>query len=245
MTPNLGATFLFYLKHQYLQKRDPISCGGAITVLANALHLDLGNLQPLLGEWRVGFPTINACGMVRKRQGRYFIHVLGVGRIYSAPLPNNLFSIEEGRLHYDVHVEQDQWHNQEPEDGDEVKELGGGPKQETQPQNPYTTYEDVYTLEGTIDNLYNLSISLCETTPDMTLSFHWPNHWHYQPPQRSTRWSCKSLSLVMPPLSHKFGEFYLCNNEFVLQFFVSSGTLMLEKCLQFAIYFPSFLVCFC
>jgi hypothetical protein len=50
MTPNLGAILLFYFKHQYLQNKGPIACGGVITVLANTLRLDLGNLQPLLGE---------------------------------------------------------------------------------------------------------------------------------------------------------------------------------------------------
>ena len=77
LTPNLGALLVFYLKYQALQTRGPIACGGVVTVLANALHIDLGNLRPLLGERRIGFTTLNACGMVKKRQGRYFIHIHG------------------------------------------------------------------------------------------------------------------------------------------------------------------------
>jgi hypothetical protein len=84
-------------------------------------------------------------------------------------------------LHYDVQVEQDQPHDQDPEDDGEVEEQGGGPEQQAQPQNPYATYEDVYMLGGAIDNL---SINLRDTTQDMTSSFgHWSNQWNYSPLQ--------------------------------------------------------------
>jgi hypothetical protein len=73
MTPNLGTILFFYLNYQALQRRGPISCGGVITVLANALRLNLGNLQPLPGERRVGFTTLNACDMVKKCHGRYLM----------------------------------------------------------------------------------------------------------------------------------------------------------------------------
>jgi hypothetical protein len=69
-------------------------------------------------------------------------HISGARRLYPTLLPNNLFSIEEGCLHFDVEVEQDQPHDQEPEDDDEVEEQGGGPGKEAQPQNPYATYKD-------------------------------------------------------------------------------------------------------
>jgi hypothetical protein len=83
------------------------------------------------------------------------------------------------------------------------------------------TYEDVYTLGGTIDYIYNLSINLRDTTQDMTSSFdHWSNQWNNPPLQGSTRWACKILSLGMSP-SHKCGEFYLCNNKVVQELFVS------------------------
>jgi hypothetical protein len=48
VTQNLGAILLFYLKHQSLQIRGPIACGGVIIVLANALRLDIGNLSDVL-----------------------------------------------------------------------------------------------------------------------------------------------------------------------------------------------------
>jgi hypothetical protein len=47
-----------------------------------------------------------------------------------------------------------------PEEDDEVEEQGEGPQKEAQPQNPYTMYDDIYALEGTIDNIHNISINL-------------------------------------------------------------------------------------
>ena len=140
MTPNLGAILVLYLKHQALQTRGAIACGGVITVLAKALHVNIGNLMPLMGERRVGFSTLNACGMVSKRNGRYFVHIPGAGRLYPTPLPNNLFSLENGVLHYDAQVEQHQPHVEVPEEEDEVEPQEEGPEQEQQPRNPYTTY---------------------------------------------------------------------------------------------------------
>ena len=92
MTPHLGAILVLYLKHQALQTQGAITCGGVITVLAKALHADIGNLMPLMGERRVGFSTLSACGMVSKRTGRYFVHIPGVGRLCPTPLSNDTFS---------------------------------------------------------------------------------------------------------------------------------------------------------
>ena len=102
LTLNLGALLLFYLAHQSLQYRGPIFYGGVITVLARALHINIGNLQPLVGVHRLGFATLNACGMVRRRQGRYFLDIPGADHLIAAPLPHGLFSIEDRCLHYDA-----------------------------------------------------------------------------------------------------------------------------------------------
>ena len=64
------------------------------------MGIDLSNLQPLLGERRVGFSTLKACKMLTRRGGVYYVHIAGAGRLYPAPLPHGLFSIEEGRLLY-------------------------------------------------------------------------------------------------------------------------------------------------
>ncbi len=76
-----------------------------ITVLARALHINIGNLQPLVGVRCLGFTTLNACGMVRRRQGGYFLNIPGADHLIAAPLPHSLFSIEHGYLHYDTQVE--------------------------------------------------------------------------------------------------------------------------------------------
>ena len=88
---------------------------------AIAMGIDLGNLQPLLGERRVGFSTLRACKMLTRRGGAYYVHIAGAGRLYPAPLPHGLFSIEEGRLLYDVQVEQHQPEEEIPEKDEDQK----------------------------------------------------------------------------------------------------------------------------
>jgi hypothetical protein len=117
-----------------------------------------------MGERRVGFPTLYACGVVKKCHGMYFIQIHGAGRLYPAPLPNNLFSIEDGLLHYDVQVERNQPDIDMPEEDDEVEGQGEGPEQEAQPQNPYATYDNIYALKGTIGNNHNFSINIRGTS---------------------------------------------------------------------------------
>ena len=155
VTPNLGAILVLYLKHQALQTRGVIACGGVITVLAKALHVNISSLMPLIGERRVGFSTLNACGMVSKRKGRYFVHIPGAGRLYPTPLPNDLFSLENGVLHYDAQVEQHQPSVEVPEKEDVVKPRREGPEQEEQPH--YTTFQDLYALSGKIENMHNIA----------------------------------------------------------------------------------------
>ena len=110
--------------------------------------------------------------MVKRRTGRYFVHIPGARRLYLAPLPNNLFSIDNGILHYDAHVEQYQPHIEVPEEDDEVEQQQEeGPEQEQQPHNPYTTYDDMYMLGGTIENMNNLDINLRDTSQNLLSHF--------------------------------------------------------------------------
>jgi hypothetical protein len=69
--PNLGALLILYLNHQALEARGPICGGGVITILARGLNINVSNLRALEGPRRLGFTTLNACGMVRKIDGRY------------------------------------------------------------------------------------------------------------------------------------------------------------------------------
>jgi hypothetical protein len=94
-----------------------LRCGGVATVLANALNVPLGNLCPLAGEHLLGFRTLRSCHMVSKVNDRYVVHIPRVERTYTAIVPDYLFSIEDGGLHYDAQVEQDR-----PEEQDEEEE---------------------------------------------------------------------------------------------------------------------------
>jgi hypothetical protein len=105
LTLNLGDLLLFYSAHHSFQSRGPICRGGVITVLARALHINIGNLQPLVGVHRLGFTTPNSRGMVRRTQGIYFLNIPGDDHLIATPLSQGLFSIEDGHLHYDAQVE--------------------------------------------------------------------------------------------------------------------------------------------
>ena len=178
MTPHIGAILVLYLKHQALQTQGAITCGGVITVLAKALHADIGNLMPLMGERHVGFSTLNACGMVSKRSGRYFVRIPGAGRLYPAPLPTNLFSLENGVLHYDAQVEQHQPNVKVPEEEDEVEPQREGPEQEQQPRNPFTTYDNLMELGGRVENMHTIANDLLDKMKNLSSHFaHWSSFW--------------------------------------------------------------------
>ena len=153
-----------YLDFQSCRGQGPITCGGVITVLAIAMGLDTGNLLPLRGQRYVGFSTLKACGMLTKRGGQYFVHIAGAGRLYPTPLPNNLFSIEEGRLLYDVQVEQDQPEEDVPEEDEDQGEEQEVPDEEKQPPNQYATYQDFHALGATIEGMNDLALNLRTTT---------------------------------------------------------------------------------
>ncbi|KAK1680875.1 hypothetical protein QYE76_041723 [Lolium multiflorum] len=188
LRPNLGAILVLYLNHQALEARGPICGGGVITVLARRLNIDVSNLQALEGPRRLGSITLNACGMIRKVDGRYYFNIPGADHLIAAPLPNGLFSLVERRLHYDAHVEANLPPQQdEPEEGEEVEQEPQGPEQEQQPLHDFTTYQDLYALEGSIENLSNLAINLRDHTTELSSQFtHWSsqwNSWNYPPPQ--------------------------------------------------------------
>jgi hypothetical protein len=108
-------------------------------------------------------------------------------RVIAAPLPNGLFSIEDGCLHYNAQVEASLPQQQnEPEGEEEVEQEHAGPEREQQPLHDFTTYQDMYALEGSIENLSNLAINLQDTTNDLTSQFtHWSGQWNfgnYPPP---------------------------------------------------------------
>ena len=148
LTPNLGALLVFYLKHQALKSRGPICGEGVVTVLARALHVNLGNIQPLTRSDRLSLSNLRACGMISKNHGKYFFDIPGADHLIPAPLSNGLFSINDGRLRYDAQVESNLPQQEIPMGGGEDEEVEqGGPKQDVQPPNYYTTYDDIYALE--------------------------------------------------------------------------------------------------
>ena len=70
--------------------------------IANALRLDIGNLRALDGERRVSLNLLRHAGMTIRREGRVFVCIPGTRLLVPTPIPNNLFSIEDGCLHYVV-----------------------------------------------------------------------------------------------------------------------------------------------
>jgi hypothetical protein len=102
----------------------------------------VSNLRALEGPHRLGFTTLNACGVVRKINGYYF-NIPGVDHLIAAPSPNGLFSIGDGHLHYDAQVEANLPQEQtEPEGEEEVEEEDAVPELEQQPLHDFYTYQD-------------------------------------------------------------------------------------------------------
>ena len=135
-----------------------------ITVLANALNIDIGNLCALDGERRVSLSLLRHAGMVTRVGGAIFVRIPGAGLLVPTLIPNNLFSIEECRLRYVVQENEGYAPDNEPQQEEEVEHAGGEPEEEVQPPNPYTTYDDVYMLEGSINNMSSHNNSLRDTT---------------------------------------------------------------------------------
>ena len=101
--------------------------------------------------------------MVSRINGIICVHLPGAEHAYLVHVPYYLFSIEDGRLHYDAQVEHDhpleEEDKEESEQDDEVeKEEGECPKQDEQPR--YTMYHNILDLGGNIDNMNNLANNL-------------------------------------------------------------------------------------
>ena len=103
----------------------------------------------------------------------------------------NRFSIENGLLHY-VPQEGDAAFDQEgpePEQVDEEElatdEEEEQPQEEQPQQEAYTTYADLSSLQGSINDMSNLAESLRDTSAYMSTSFSsWSQGWAPdQPPQ--------------------------------------------------------------
>jgi hypothetical protein len=54
-------------------------------------------------------------------------------------------------------------------------------------------HDGIYALKGTIENTYNLSINLRDTSQNISSSFdHWANQWNFPPLQLNTRGLAKA-----------------------------------------------------
>ena len=57
--------------------------------------------------------------MLRKRHNDFYVHIPGAGRLFPMPLPANLFSLEEGILHYVSQIEHQGFVPENEEETDE------------------------------------------------------------------------------------------------------------------------------
>lgn len=133
MTPNLGAMPLLHLYRQAHQTRGSITCGGVITILANGLGINLGEMRSLDGNQRITFSVLRNAGMVVTKNERIYIRIPGVGHLLPTTMPNVL-SIENGILHYNVQV-QDEEVDPDAEMPEDVEDEKGEPEAEVQPEN--------------------------------------------------------------------------------------------------------------
>ena len=112
------------------------------------------------------------------------MHIARAGRLYPTPLPNNLFSIEEGHLLYDVQVEQDQPEEDVPEEDEEQGEEQEVPDEEEQPPKQYATYQDFHALEATIESMNDLALNLRDTTQNLSSHFAYWSTNNFPPPSQ-------------------------------------------------------------
>ncbi|KAK1631292.1 hypothetical protein QYE76_005607 [Lolium multiflorum] len=75
----------------------------------------------------------------------------------------------------------------EPEEEEEVEQEPQGPEEEQHPLHDFTTYQDMYTLERSIENLSNLAINRRDHTTELNSQLtQWSIQWNdgnYPPPQ--------------------------------------------------------------
>ena len=89
--------------------------------------------------------------MITQQQGRKFIRIPGVAELFPTPM-SNLFSIEDGVLHYagqeeDEEVEPEGEHPEEPD----VEAEDPGEEAYVPPQ--YTTYQDLHDIGDHINDI--------------------------------------------------------------------------------------------
>jgi hypothetical protein len=159
-SPNLGVILLFHRAYQSNFAQADIVCGGVITMLATSLGLNFNHLRPIVGNTLVNMSVLTSATMVVVHQGRHCIQIPGVEHLLPTPMPNN-FSIENKILHY-VPQEGDATFNQEgpkPKQVDEEElaayEEEEQPQEDAQEEVPYTTYADIYSLQGSINDMSN------------------------------------------------------------------------------------------
>lgn len=108
--------------------------------------------------------------MVIACQGRHFIRIPGVGNLLPTTMVN-CFLIDGGILHYVQQGGDEAFDQEAPEREDVSNDELAMDEEEEQPQDDvledvlYTTYVDIYNLEGSINNMSNLANSLQDTHP--------------------------------------------------------------------------------
>jgi hypothetical protein len=125
MMPNLGTILLFHLERQAHQACDCITCGGIPTIVATTLAINVSGLRPLHDERQVFYTTLRVVGMLYKKRGSFFVHIPGAERFLRVPLPNNLFSLQDSRLHYVEHEEKEEPYLDEANE-EEMEEIEAG-----------------------------------------------------------------------------------------------------------------------
>ena len=194
MTPNLGDFLLLHLDRQAVQTRGAITCGGIITLLAECLLIDFSSLQPFNAEVVISYKTLRAVGMLRKRRNDFYVHIPGSGCLFPMPLPANLFSLEGVNLHYVPQTEHQAFapEHEVETDGEEEVEEEEEQKEEDEPEHDvpppqlYATYNNIYSLGGSIDTMNDLANSMNATTSALVQNFEeWRLSWspeNYPPP---------------------------------------------------------------
>jgi hypothetical protein len=175
-SPNLGAILLFHLAHQSNCAQGDIVCGRVITMLANSLGLDFTNLRPIVGNTLVNIKVLTSALIVVVSHSRHCIRIPGVKYLLPTPMPNR-FLKENKILHYVAQEGDAVFDHEGPEpkqvDEDELAtdEEEEQPQKEAQEEMPYTTYANIYSLQGSINDMSNLSESLRDMSMYMNNSF--------------------------------------------------------------------------
>ena len=132
--------------------------------------------------------------MLHKRRNVFYVHIPGSRRLFPMPLPANLFSLEEGNLHYVPQIEHQAFapeHKVEADEEDEVEEEEeheeeDEPEHEVPLPHQYAMYNNIYSLGGSIDTMNDLANSMNATTSALAQNFEeWRLAWspeNYPPP---------------------------------------------------------------